>query len=68
MNKPHKRVPHIMQVTEATRITPNMIRVTLEGDFVQTLSRDAEGGNCKLFLPEPGEARAAFAKIGRAHV
>ena len=59
-NAKPKRAPRLITVTEARRLTPNMIRVTLTAPFVRDLPSDAEGANCKLFLPAPGESSGAF--------
>lgn len=56
-----KRVPNVMQVVAVGRLSPHMIRVTLSSDVVQSIPADAAGANCKLFLPNPGEAQADFA-------
>ena len=39
-----------------------MIRVTFSGDEVKDMADGCEGANCKLFLPEAGQTRDAFAK------
>jgi NADPH-dependent ferric siderophore reductase len=57
-----KRLPRMMQVVRAWHLTPNMIRVTLEADFVRELKTDCQGANCKIFLPEAGQSAEAFAR------
>lgn len=55
-----KRTPRLMTVIAAGHLTPNMIRVTLQADFVRELARGSEGANCKLFLPEKGQDMSSF--------
>ena len=57
--KPRRRA-RILTVKAARYLTPNMIRVTLEGDDLAGFPEDCEGGNCKLVLPEPNESLADF--------
>ena len=58
---PKKRSPRLLTVKRAWRLTPNMIRVTFAGPELAGFPEGREGANCKLMLPEPGEARAQFA-------
>lgn len=55
-----KPVPRLLTVTKAWHLTPNMIRVTLQADFVHALRPDCAGANCKIFLPSAGQAAADF--------
>ncbi|MEO0830264.1 MAG: siderophore-interacting protein, partial [Pseudomonadota bacterium] len=54
------RIPRMMTVADAWHITPNMIRVTLQADFIADLPDGIEGAHCKLYLPEQGEKAVAF--------
>lgn len=57
----NKRVPRLLTVKSARRLTPNMIRVTFRGSSLQGIPAGREGANCKILLPEPGEPRDQFA-------
>ncbi|MEL6205188.1 MAG: siderophore-interacting protein [Pseudomonadota bacterium] len=52
--------PRVLTVSKAWHLTPNMIRVTFAGEALAGLPEGREGANCKLMLPEPGEAQDAF--------
>lgn len=54
--------PRLLTVTEARRLTPNMIRVTFAGPELDGFPEGREGGNCKLMLPDASESREQFAK------
>jgi len=54
--------PRLLQVKDAWRLTPNMIRVTFVGPELEGFPEGRDGGNCKLMIPEPGETRDAFAR------
>ena len=54
--------PRLLTVKTAWYLTPNMIRVTFAGPELDGFPAGREGANCKLMIPEVGEARAAFAK------
>lgn len=56
-----KRAPRIFTVKAAQRITPNMIRVTLEDAAIRDIVPGCEGANCKLFLPAAGQSKEALA-------
>jgi NADPH-dependent ferric siderophore reductase len=53
--------PRLLTVKEAWRLTPNMIRVVFAGPELAGFPEGCEGGNCKLIIPDPGEARDSFA-------
>ncbi|MEM9755235.1 MAG: siderophore-interacting protein [Pseudomonadota bacterium] len=55
-----KRIPKLAEVRRRWHLTPNMIRVTLGADFIETFEAGIEGAHCKLFLPEADEARGPF--------
>lgn len=54
--------PRLLTVKRAWYLTPNMIRVTFAGPELAGFPEGREGGNCKLMIPEPGEAREHFAE------
>lgn len=54
--------PRLLTVKAAWRLTPNMIRVVFGGPELEGFPEGCDGGNCKLLLPDAGEARAAFAE------
>ncbi|MEM6729677.1 MAG: siderophore-interacting protein, partial [Pseudomonadota bacterium] len=54
--------PRLLTVKDAYYLTPNMIRVVFAGPELEGFPEGCEGGNCKVMLPEPGEAKADFAK------
>ncbi|GAB5445205.1 siderophore-interacting protein [Gymnodinialimonas sp.] len=54
--------PRLLSVKEAWYLTPNMIRVVFAGPELEGFPTGRDGGNCKLMLPEPGEAKADFAR------
>jgi NADPH-dependent ferric siderophore reductase len=49
-----------MHVAAKTWITPNMIRVTCEANWMQSLEAGIEGAHFKLFIPQLGQAKVAF--------
>lgn len=53
--------PRLLTVKEAWRLTPNMIRVVFAGPELAGFPEGREGGNCKLMIPDVGEARDNFA-------
>lgn len=53
--------PRLLSVSDVQRITPHMIRVVFAGPELEGFPEGCDGGNCKLMLPEIGEARDAFA-------
>ncbi|MEM6477693.1 MAG: siderophore-interacting protein, partial [Pseudomonadota bacterium] len=59
-NAPKRNSPRILTVKRAGHLTPNMIRVVFAGPELAGFPEGHDGGNCKIMLPEPGEARAAF--------
>ena len=59
--KPKKLIPRILTVSRATRLTPNMIRVTFAGPELADIPAGCEGAHCKLLLPVEGQSRADFA-------
>ena len=54
------RTPHLMTVADAWHITPNMIRVTLDAEFIRDLPEAIEGAHCKIYLPTTDEDPLAF--------
>ena len=61
--KPKKPLPRVLTVKKAWHLTPRMIRVTFSSPELEGFPKGREGANCKLMIPEPGEARDAF--VGR---
>jgi len=57
-NRPGAR---ILSVKKAFNLTPNMIRVVFAGPELVGFPPGCEGGNCKLMIPNVGEARDRFA-------
>ncbi|MEM6742741.1 MAG: siderophore-interacting protein [Pseudomonadota bacterium] len=55
-----KPLPRVLAVSQARRVTPHMIRVTFAGPELEGVPPGREGANCKLMLPEAGEARGDF--------
>jgi NADPH-dependent ferric siderophore reductase len=55
-----KPLPLILNVKQATYITPNMIRVTFGGSELAGIATGREGGNCKLTLPNSGQNQEQF--------
>lgn len=53
--------PRLMAVLDRVQLTPNMVRVTVGGDWIKELSGGIEGAHFKLYLPEAGETERAFA-------
>ncbi len=61
MTKPKtKPAPRVLTVKTTRRVTTNMIRVTLVGAEIKSISSGCEGANCKLFLPVKNQAKAEF--------
>ncbi|QTN35389.1 siderophore-interacting protein [Cognatishimia activa] len=58
--KPKKPLPRVLTVKKAWHLTPHMIRVTFSSPELEGFPEGREGANCKLMIPEPGEARDAF--------
>ncbi|MEM9969760.1 MAG: siderophore-interacting protein [Pseudomonadota bacterium] len=54
--------PRLLTVKEAFYLTPNMIRVVFAGPELDGFPTGCEGGNCKLMLPEPDEAKESFVR------
>lgn len=52
--------PRVLNVKNASYLTPNMIRVTFAGPELENFPTGREGGNCKIMLPEPNESREHF--------
>ena len=52
--------PLILEVKQATYITPNMIRVTFSGSELANIPTGCDGGNCKLTLPNIGQSQDEF--------
>lgn len=52
--------PRVLTVKEAWRLTPNMIRVIFAGPELAGFPEGREGGNCKLMIPNVGEAKDDF--------
>lgn len=59
--RPKRPAPRLLRVKDAFYLTPHMIRVTFAGDALSGFPEGREGGNCKIMLPDPGEALDAFA-------
>lgn len=53
---------HLLTVSEAKHITPNMTRTTLIGAPITRICDGCEGANCKIYLPEPDQSRTAFVR------
>ena len=51
----------LLTVKEAFNLTPNMIRVVFSGPELVGFLPGREGGNCKLMIPNVGEAKDSFA-------
>ena len=62
MTRPKRSAPRVLSVTRSTRITPNMIRLTLCSPDLADIPPGCAGGHCKIMLPEPGQNRAEFAR------
>jgi NADPH-dependent ferric siderophore reductase len=56
-----RAAPRLLTVKDAWRLTPNMIRVVFAGPELDGFPIGREGGNCKLMIPELGEAKTSFA-------
>lgn len=61
MTKPQKPTPKILMVKEVYYLTPHMIRIVLTGPELENVSEDCPGANCKIFPPEEGMTKEAFA-------
>ncbi|MDK3019619.1 siderophore-interacting protein [Pseudodonghicola flavimaris] len=63
LRRPAQKRPsaRVVTVADTQRISPNMIRLTLTAPELANVPLGCEGANCKILLPEPGEAREAFA-------
>ena len=57
---PPQRVQTMLKVATAAHVTPNMIRVTLQGPDLAGLPASVAGGHCKLMIPAPGQSRLAY--------
>jgi len=53
----------LLTVKEAFSLTPNMIRVVFSGPELFGFPPGREGGNCKLMIPNVGEAKDSFADL-----
>lgn len=60
MATPPKRTPRTMTVTAKDWVTPNMIRVTLQADWIRDLAAGIEGAHCKLFFPKADQSNDSF--------
>jgi len=58
---PKRQGPRLFIVSDAWRLTPNMIRVVFAGEALADLPANCDGANCKLFIPELGEDEKDFA-------
>jgi NADPH-dependent ferric siderophore reductase len=56
-----RRAARLLTVKKAWYLTPNMIRVVFAGPELADFPEGREGGNCKLMIPELGEAKESFA-------
>lgn len=52
--------PRLLTVKDAFYLTPNMIRVIFAGPGLAGFPEGREGGNCKLMIPNVGEAKDSF--------
>ncbi|MGK0272509.1 MAG: NADPH-dependent ferric siderophore reductase [Cocleimonas sp.] len=52
-----RRVPRKLQVKSATNVTPNMRRVTLQGDVLQTFPKGSEGAYIKMLFKQAGQEK-----------
>lgn len=50
----------ILTVKNVSRMTKSMIRVTFNHPNIDGITRDQQGGNCKLTLPDPGMSLENF--------
>lgn len=55
-----KRKLRIITVSAKRWLTPHMIRITFQADWISSLPNGIEGAHCKLFFAEPNQDRAAF--------
>ena len=53
--------PRLLTVKKAWFLTPNMVRVVFAGPELAGFPEGREGGNCKLMIPDIGEAKDEFA-------
>jgi len=54
------RKMNFARVTQSDRISPNMIRVRLQSDAIQSFPDGVEGGHLKLIIPLPGQSETEF--------
>ena len=59
--KSKRRMPRLLTVKQAQRLTPNMIRVTFAGPEIADIPAGCEGAHCKIMLPADGQTKADFA-------
>ena len=57
-----KRAPRLLSVKRSERITPNMIRITMQSPELADIPATCAGGHFKLFLPESGQSKTDFAR------
>lgn len=62
MSKPQRPTPRVLTVKNAYHLTPNMIRVTFQGEELANIYEGCAGANCKIFLPAVGQSREDFAQ------
>ncbi|MEM9222402.1 MAG: siderophore-interacting protein [Pseudomonadota bacterium] len=60
--KPPSRAGRILTVAETYKLTPNMIRVTFQGEALEGFPQRQEGAHCKILLPEDGQRFDDFAR------
>ena len=54
---------HLLTVRHITKLTPNMLRVTLHGPSLKDMDASRQGAHCKLLLPQSGMSQEVFKQI-----
>lgn len=62
MATPPKRTPRLLTVSAKRWVTPTMIRVTCNADWIKDLIPGIEGAHFKIFLPKVGQSTADFSR------
>ena len=60
---PGQTKPRLLQVVRATKLTPQMRRITLGGAAIEGFPSGKQGSHLKLFIPRPGQASPAMPKL-----
>jgi NADPH-dependent ferric siderophore reductase len=60
VSKKSKPVTRLMSVARTTRLSPNMIRITLTNADLEGFPDDHEGANCKILIPKENQSRESF--------